>query len=90
MKRASPEPDAKRTQGVTRAPYSRDPWTFRGNGALALFWGVLARVDESERDRHAKRPTLGAEAKQGRVVGIEHDRRYDVSGLHSAAAEADP
>ena len=49
-----------------------------------------ACADESERDRHAKRPTLGAEAKQGRVVGAEHHRRYDVSGLHSAAAEADP
>ena len=64
--------------------------TFRGNGARPFSGGVLARVDESERDRHAKRPTLGAEAKQGRVVGAEHHRRYDVSGLHSAAAEADP
>lgn len=64
--------------------------TFRGERRSPLFRGVLARVDESERDRHAKRPTLGAEAKQSRVIGAEYDRRYDVSGLHSAAAEADP
>ena len=63
--------------------------TIRGT-ALAPFVGSWRVFDESERDRHAKRPTLGAEAKQGRVVGAEHHRRYDVSGLHSAAAEADP